>query len=326
MRRSRPITWEEVKVGVLLIVALAALATGIFLIGDTGNVFGDRYQLVTLMRSAAGLVPGAAVQVAGQPVGQVSRIAFIDPEGRPATGEGVAVWLAVNREVRDQIRTDSRARIRTQGLLGDRIIDIEPGSPEAAILQPGDTLIAAEVLGYAELLNEASDAVVSLTQLVRSVEELTRDLLSGEGTLGQLIVNRTLYDQLVELGDELSQFLSSVNTGEGALGRMIKDEELYDRLLGTVTSLDSVTARLARGEGTLGRLLASDSLYESLADMASRSDSLVAGLRAGEGSIGQLLVDEGLYEELLRMVVELNNILADLRADPEKYIPPIKVF
>ena len=93
-----------------------------------------------------------------------------------------------------------------------------------------------------------------------------------------------------------------------------------------MTSLDSVTARLARGEGTLGRLLASDSLYESLADMASRSDSLVAGLRAGEGSIGQLLVDEGLYEELLRMVVELNNILADLRADPEKYIPPIKVF
>ena len=120
MRRSRPITWEEVKVGVLLIVALALLATGIFFIGNTGNVFGDRYQLVTLMRSAAGLVPGAAVQVAGQPVGQVSRIAFIDPEGRPATGEGVAVWLAVNREVRDQIRTDSRARIRTQGLLGDR--------------------------------------------------------------------------------------------------------------------------------------------------------------------------------------------------------------
>ena len=63
--------------------------------------------------------------------------------------------------------------------------------------------------------------------------------------MGQLIVNRTLYDQLVELGDELAQLLTSVNTGEGALGRMIRDEELYDRLLGTVTSLDSVTAMLA---------------------------------------------------------------------------------
>jgi hypothetical protein len=49
-------------------------------------------------------------------------------------------------------------------------------------------------------------------------------------------------------------------------------------------------------------------------------------LRSGEGSIGQLIVDEALYEELLRMIVELNSILADLRANPDKYIPPIKVF
>jgi phospholipid/cholesterol/gamma-HCH transport system substrate-binding protein len=236
------------------------------------------------------------------------------------------VWLAINRQVRSQIRTDSRARIRTLGLLGDRIIDIEPGSPGARTLESGDTLVAAEVFDYAELLDEASTAVVSLTDLVRSLDALTRDLLAGEGTVGQLLVNRDLYDHLVGMSGDLSRLLASVNSGEGALGRLVKDDELYDRLLGAMESLDSVTAKLARGEGSLGRLLDSDSLYESLAGAASSTDSLLAGLRSGEGSMGQLIVDEALYEELLRMIVELNSILADLRANPDKYIPPIKVF
>ena len=326
MRRSSAVTWEEVKVGVILIVSVALLAAGIFFIGNTGSVFGERYQLVTLMRSAAGLVPGAAVQLAGQPVGQVSRITFISPEDRPASGEGLQVWLAVNRGVQSQIRSDSRARIRTMGLLGDRIIDIEPGSPDARILEEGDTLVAAEVLDYSELLDEASTAVVSLTRLVRSMDELTQDLLAGEGTVGQLFVNRRLYDELVGLSSDLSRLLQGVNAGEGTLGRMAKDEELYDRIVSAVAALDSMTAKLSRGEGSLGKLIESDSLYRSLAGAASRSDSLIAGLRAGEGSIGQLIVDESLYEELLRMVVELNNILSDLRAQPDKYIPPITVF
>lgn len=326
MRRSRAITWEEVKVGVMLIIALGLLAASIFFIGDMGSVFGDRYELVTLMRSAQGLAPGASVQLAGQPVGQVARIGFIGPEDRPPTGEGLAVWLAINRQVQSQIRSDSRARIRTLGLLGDRIIDIEPGSPGARTLEPGDTLVAAEVFDYAELLDEASTAVVSLTDLVRSLDALTRDLLAGEGTVGQLLVNPDLYDHLVGMSGDLSRLLASVNSGEGALGRLVQDDELYDRLVGAIESLDSVTAKLARGEGSLGRLLGSDSLYESLAGAASSTDSLLAGLRSGEGSIGQLIVDEALYEELLRMIVELNSILADLRANPDKYIPPIKVF
>lgn len=309
-----------------MIAALLLLAAGIFFIGNIGSVFGNRYQLITLMNSAAGLAPGAAVQLAGQPVGQVARIAFIDPQDRPPTGEGLAVWLAIDRRVQGQIRSDSRARVRTMGLLGDRIIDIEPGGADGRVLSEGDTLQAAGVFDYSELLDEASAAVGSLSRLVRSLDEITRDLLAGEGTMGQLLVNRELYDRLTELGSDLSRLLSSVNAGEGSLGKMVKDEQLYERLLRAVASLDTITARVARGEGSLGRLLDSDSLYDALAGAARRSDSLITGLQAGQGSIGRLIVDESLYEELLRMVVELNNILADLRAQPEKYIPPITVF
>lgn len=326
MRRGSAITWDQIRVGVVLIFALAILTLGVFFVGNIGDVFGERYRLVTLMTSAAGLVPGAPVQVAGQGAGQVDRIEFIPPEQRPSTGEAVAVWLAVSVGVRDQVRADSRARVRTQGLLGDRLIDIEPGSPDARILEEGDTLASAPALSYQELLGQAADAVEGLITLSNNLTRVTEDLLAGEGTIGQMLVDDGLYREMVELSVTLTEVLGPVAEGRGFFGRMLEDEELYDRLVSTTTSLDTLTRAIAAGEGTLGRLIRSDSLYRALAASTSRIDSLLASLQAGDGSIGKFLTDEALYEELLRTLVELNGILEDLRENPRKYIPSIEIF
>lgn len=326
MRRSAPVTWDQVRVGLFLIAALLLLATGVFLVGDTGHVFGQRYRLVTLLRSSAGLVEGAPVQVAGRSAGQVDRIEFIEPQRRPPGGQAVAVWLAVDRQVQALVRADSRARLRTQGLLGDRLIDIEPGSAGTRALGPGDTLQAVEALDYQEALDQASEAVTALTELVRDLSELTGDVLAGEGSLGRLVTDGRLYDRLVALAGTLDDVLGRAAAGEGSLGRLLTDEALYDRFASAAASLDSVTSAVASGRGTLGRLAVSDSLYRALADVTARTDSLVAALAAGRGSLGRLLTEDEAYEEVLKTLVELNAILEDLRADPARYLPPVKVF
>lgn len=326
MRRSTPVTWEELRVGVVALVSLALLAAGIVFVGRVGNVFGERYRLVTLMQSGAGLTPGAAVQLAGQSVGQIQRIEWIEPGRRPESGATVALWLSVDREVQDQIRTDSRARLRTQGLLGDRVVDIHPGSPDAPVLEPGDTLASSEPLDYQEILEKASGAVTELTRLTRSLEELTRGALQGEGSLGRLVTDETLYRRLTGLSAELERFLERAADERGSLGQLMTDRRLYDRLVSLTASLDSVTARVARGEGTLGRLVTDDSLYADLRSVAVRSDSLLRRLERGEGSAGRLLEDERLYEELLKTLTDFNALLDDVRRDPRKYVPPVKVF
>lgn len=326
MRRPTPVTWEQLRVGALLLVTLALLALGIFFVGQVGNVFGDRYRLVTLMESSAGLVPGAAVQLAGQNVGQVDRIEWIEPGDRPETGETVAVWLAVNGEVRTQIRSDSRARLRTQGLLGDRIIDIRPGSAGADVLQPGDTLPSDAALDYQQILEQASGAVTSLTRLTGRLETLTRRLLEGKGSLGRLVTDETLYRRLTSLSQELTTFLQAARDGEGSLGRLLADRELYDRMVAVTASLDTLTAGIDQGRGSLGRLVASDSLYRDLRSVAVRSDSLLRRLEEGRGSAGRLMADERLYEELLRTLTDFNALLADLREQPRRYIPPVEIF
>ena len=326
MRRSRAVTWDQVRVGLVLIVTLAILSVGIFFIGNIGDQFANRYRLITLMESAAGLVVGAPVQVAGQNVGQVVDVQFIRPEDRPATGEAVAVSLGVNVRVRDQVRADSRARVRTQGLLGDRLIDIEPGSADERVLVDGDTLAAAPAISYEELLGQAADAIESLTTLSNDLSTTLAGVADGEGSLGRLLVDDGLYVGLVELSENLNSVLAPVAAGEGALSRFLGDDELYDRLVSATAALDSVAALVVAGDGTLGQLVTSDSLYRAITASAVRADELLAAIEGGEGSIGPLVTDERLYEELLKTVVDLNAFLQDVRADPRKFMPVIKVF
>jgi len=326
VRRGAAVTWEQVRVGLLILVALIVLSLGVFMIGDTGHVFGQRYRLVTLVRSASGLVPGAAVQLAGQTVGQVDDIRLIPPDRRQGRRDAVAIWLAINVEVQDQIRADSRAQVRTQGLLGDRLIDIRPGTSEARVLQPGDTLASAASLDYDALLAEGAEAVGDLTDVARNLSALTRGLLDGAGTLGRLVVDEALYDHMVRLVEGLDTLIASAATPRGNLMRMLRDDTLYMAARSAVARFDTLTRSIMEGDGTLGQLVQSDSLYRELTSTVSHADSLLAGLLAGQGSAGRLIEDPELYEELLRTLVELNSILEDVRGDPSRYVPEISVF
>ena len=319
-------TWEQVRVGIFLIIALALGATAIVLIGRTGNVFGERYQLVTLVRSAAGLVPGAEVQLAGQAVGQVDRVALILPENRPEGGQAVALWLEVNVAVQAQIREDSRAQVRTQGLLGDRLIDIRPGSAEARILQDGDTLQAASSVDFDALIAEGSEAVGDLVEITSNLAELTRGVLEGEGTIGQLVTDAALYDRMVSLAGSMDTLLSAAADSDGPVMRMLEDDSLYLSIRSTLTSLDSLAAGVARGEGSLGRMLTTDTLYSALLGSVARTDSLLASLESGDGAMGRLFTDPALYEELLKTVVDFGALLEAVREEPDRYVPEVSVF
>lgn len=326
MRRSTPLTWEQARVGLLILAALVVLGAGVFFVGSTGHVFGRRFQLVTLMQSASGVAPGAAVQLAGQTVGQVARVELIQVGERPETGEPVALTLSVDREVAPQIRADSRARLQTQGLLGDRIVNISPGSPDQPRLSDGDTLEAVEPLDYQEILGRASGAVGDLTSVTRNLADLTERIAGGEGTAGRLLLDPALYRRLVSLSGSLDSTLTAVNTGDGTLGRMLRDDDLYRRLASSVASLDTLTARMSRGKGSLGRMMASDSLYRSVAGATGRADSLLAAILEGRGTAGRLVTEDAVYEELLRTLVDLNATLEQLREEPRRFIPPVTVF
>src|SRR5438552_5393211 len=138
MKRSSFITCEQLKVGLLIVVALSVLAVAIYKLGQAANLFSRRYDLYAFLGEANGLRTGGTVLVAGQFAGTIKSIDFLPVDND--TTRNLRIKMAVDQGLREQIRGDSKARVRTLGLLGDKVIDISTGTPRYGALRPGDTI------------------------------------------------------------------------------------------------------------------------------------------------------------------------------------------
>lgn len=325
MRRPTFLTWEQLKVGALIVVALLILGVAVVQLGAAANLFAGRYELVAFLPNANGLQQGGAVTVAGQLAGRIEEIEFLPVDGD--TSRNLRVRLAVATNLQPQIREDSRAKIRTMGLLGDKTLDISVGTPRFAVLQAGDTIETSPSLDYEQVIAQASGAVGDLVQLTADMRQITGGMVRGEGTVGQLLTNRTMYDQLTQTLAETDALLRRLQAPNGTFGRLLDDPTLYNRMTSTLTTLDSTVLMLSSPDGTLGRLVGSDSLYRQLEQTVAAADSVLTLLHSGNGFASRMLTDQQLYDRLNKTVTDLSAILEDVRQNPQKYTRGlIKVF
>jgi phospholipid/cholesterol/gamma-HCH transport system substrate-binding protein len=317
MKRSSFITWDQLKVGVLLLVSLLIIVVAVIKLGEAGNLFGKRYRLVSFVANASGLNVGGPVSVAGKLAGSIKRIDFLAPD--MDTTRNLRLEIEVNTSMRDQVRADSRAKIKTMGLLGDKVFDISPGTPKYRPLHEGDTLLITPSIDYEAVVQQASGAINEVVGLTHDLKKVTAGITAGQGTLGQLVTNRQLYDQLTATLARSSALMARLENPKGTIGRLLDDPQLYYSLNRTIASADSVISQISAGNGSMGKLLRDDTLYVHLVSIVSRADSLVNTMSSGKGTMQKLFTDQQLYDELVKTVTELNRVLVDVRRDPARY-------
>jgi phospholipid/cholesterol/gamma-HCH transport system substrate-binding protein len=327
MKRSSFITWDQLKVGALILVALVIMGVGILKLGDAGNLFGKRYRLVAYVASASGLRVGGPVTVAGQLAGSIKEISFLPVDAD--TTRNLKITVEVNNSLREQVRRDSKAKIKTMGLLGDKVFDVSVGTPRARTLHEGDTLFITPSIDYEAVVQQASGAITEVVRLTRDLSQVTAGINRGEGTLGQLVTNRQLYDQLNVTLARTSSLMSRLENPRGTIGRLLDDPQLYYSLNRAIASVDTVVSQINSGSGSVGKLLRDDTLYVHLVGVVARADSLMGVMAGGKGTIQKLFTDQQLYDQLVKTVTELNNVLVEVRRDPRRYTPgmiQVKLF
>jgi phospholipid/cholesterol/gamma-HCH transport system substrate-binding protein len=318
MKRSTSITWDQLKVGVLILVALIILAVAMIRLGQAGKLFGKRYRLVSFVSNASGLRVGGPVTVAGQLAGSVKDVQFLPPNND--TTRKLILIVEVDRGLAEQVRKDSRAKIKTQGFLGDKVFDISVGTPRYPALRDGDTILIAPSIDYDAVVAQASVAIDQVVTLTQDLKRVTGGISRGEGTLGQLITNRQLYDNLNSSLARTSALMTRLENPRGTVGRLLDDPQLYYSLTRTIASVDTVMRQMTAGSGSLAKLLRDDTLYVHLVSVVTRADSLVGMMSSGNGGTMQkLFSDQQLYDELVKTVTELNHVLVDVRRDPQRY-------
>src|SRR4051812_13351837 len=146
MKRSSALTWDQLRVGLVILVALLIAGVSVYKLGQSANLFAKRYTLIAYLPDANGLKEGGSVMVAGQLAGTVKKIDFLPVDND--TTRNLKLTLAVDELVHEQIRHDSRGKLRTLGLLGDKVFDITPGTPRSRALVDGDTVTITQALDY----------------------------------------------------------------------------------------------------------------------------------------------------------------------------------
>ncbi len=325
MKRSTFITWDQLKVGALILAAIAILTIAVVKLGEAADLFTKRYTLVTFLSNSNGLQKGGTVTLAGQLAGNVRQIDFLPPSGD--TTRNLRVTLEVESRLSNLIREDSRIKLKSLGLLGDKVLDISPGTPRFAVLPAGDTIQSLPSLDYEAMLTQANGALTDVVALTHDLKAITGGIAHGDGTMGQLINNRTLYDQLNGTLTHLNSALGRLDRPNGTFGKMIDDPALYNHLVDVTAHLDTVLAQLHSSHSSVGRLLNDDTLYTHMVAVTSQADSLLRALSSGNGTAGRVINDPALYDKLNKALSDLGAILEDVRKNPRKYTKGmVKVF
>ncbi|MFH1847121.1 MAG: MlaD family protein [Candidatus Omnitrophota bacterium] len=232
----------ELKVGLFIGAGMFTMFLIVFSISDL-YVFKKGYDLYIKFNYVNGVTESAPVRLAGVDVGEVKDITIYYDANAGKTRVKVLAWI--NGDV--HIEEDAVVRINTLGLLGEQYIEIAPGTVKR-FLQPGDEIEGKDPVNV-------GSQIESMSEIAGSISIIAKQLEKGEGTLGKLLTDDSVYK-------DLKIVLGRLSRGEGTFGRLLAEDTIYK-------DLEVVFDRLSKGEGTIGKLLAEEKVYNDLGEFVS---------------------------------------------------------
>ena len=339
---------KQFKVGLFVIAGLVLMGLSVFLIGNTRQLWEPKMNYSTAFNDVAGLKPGAPVRMGGLDVGQVTGL----HHGRDPKDGRIFVSLAVEKKESLRIRTDSVAHVGNKGLLGDKMIELGLGSPDALPIDPKQLIPSEEPADMFAAANRvaaaAQQAIEKLEPLAQSlgdpklaadikgsaadVHSLLDSMVHGDGTMHRLFYDHREADQLDQLLAntnrttehlnatlaDLQEVSARVKQGPGIAHALIYDGDMSKDTAGMMSELHQDLKAVREGNGIAHAVLyGDDSSQHVMANLNAMSDDLraiVLGVRQGKGTIGGLLVDPTVYEDLKSAIgnVERNEVLRAL--------------
>lgn len=289
----------ETKVGIFVLLGIIVLAFMTVTVGKLQLGKEAGYRVYGLFDSAAGVDRNSPVRIAGVHVGTVERV-FLE-------GGKAKVALRIPPDVR--LHEDAKAYLRSEGLLGERYVEIFPGSEEKRRLRDEEVI-------------PQGAPPVSLDQVLSRLSGIGEDMGEVLGPLGQILkgidpekvghvvsnfetFSRDLPPLVADARDTLNNFKNisaKLERGEGTLGKLINDEEAYRDIKKTLVAIRDVAEKVQRGEGTLGKLISDDGAYQDAKATLANLRHLSEKLERGEGVLGRLITDEQLGREVEKTV------------------------
>lgn len=208
----------ELKVGIFIFIGIVILSVIIFSIGNFYSVRRG-YTLNVVFSFANGISIGAPVRYAGVEVGEVQDITvyFDETENRPLVK--LVIWVAQNTWINE----DATATINTLGLLGEKYLEITPGTRETKLLEKGDTLRGHDPVSTEELTRGTQETLLKIEAMFDSINTLVGD------EAFRISIKNTI-SNIESLSFSLQDFIKVAKEGKGTIGKLMSDDSLYKHI------------------------------------------------------------------------------------------------
>lgn len=211
-------------------------------------------------QSVGGVEPGHRVRFQGIDAGVVQGVA---PPAEP--GEPVELTLRIDERIRPLVRVDTVARIVSEGMIGARVVELKPGAADARAVVDGGLIASETPLDLAELTRQAGDSLAEFNQTAQSAREalaqaaaIAADVRDGKGSLGKLVRDDSVYDNLVALTRRGEKTVTAMEDDLMAL----KQTWPLSRYFESRAYLEKDRALYHPGARRVSRAIASDELFE----------------------------------------------------------------
>lgn len=329
---KKTLTFSKLRVGIFVLIGLAVL--GFLILNSSGdfNPFEKKIRLKARFAAADGLREGSEVQLAGVRIGKVETVRLLPPDS-PEDFKIEAVMIVGSelngQPINERIRTDSNAQlIATSLLANDKVINISPGTAKGTPVSENDILESRVAISINQLTQTGNDLLEQINKIAIPANEILNKANQGEGTLGRIVNDESLYRSLdATIGEtrltvtKLQTTLDKVNSGQGSAGKILNDPALYNSLNNTLAQLESISTDIKSGRGSAGKFVTDDALYNEtraaiidLRTSAAKINSIAddfklisADLTAGRGTFGKFLKDEQLYNDAKETLARFNS-------------------
>jgi phospholipid/cholesterol/gamma-HCH transport system substrate-binding protein len=266
--------------------------------------------VVTYFENAAGVKEGAAVNLEGVTIGTVKKVNVVSDTSRRLTP--IQVEMKLDGKFAAALHKDTKAALSTVGVLGDTVVDLNSQTATGPALQDGDELKTLESPNLQDVVKASQGTIESLNVILAKMDRIVDKVASGQGSIGGLIYDDTLYRRANDTIAELHTLEVNLNSGKGSAGKLLHDDALYNHLNDTIAKLDNISNDLAAGKGSAGKLLHDDALYNNLNQTLAHANSIMAEADQGKGTLGMLTKDQAFANKLNDTVTRLNNIMTGI--------------
>jgi len=241
MRKESGGTW---KLGIFVVLGLVLFVSTIYFVGKQKNIFGNTFHLKAQFKTVSGLKVGNNVRFSGINIGNVNEVELL-------TDTSVMVDLVIRKKYQEFIKKDARASIGSDGLMGDKVLTISPGTSDKSPVNNGDIILTKNAI-------EMEDVMLSA---------------------------KTSVDNAGVITAQLAEFTTKMNTGNGALSKLISDEKFSNSLQSTLVNLQTASNEFALFTAKINSGGLSESLDTTMRNIQGATKGLNENMEAAKSNI-----------------------------------------